>query len=77
MVRLFLVWPFCKFVYSNKKGRIGCGRFIKKSLHAASSGYEKEKKNLYNVLLALAFVFLWLYYRKEMWRICDRFLKRK
>ena len=53
------------------------GRFIQKSLHAAAFGYEKEKKNLYNVLLALAFVFLWLYYRKEMWRMCDRFLKRK
>ncbi len=38
---------------------------------------KKKRKNLYNVLLALAFVFLWLYYRKEMWRMCDRFLKRK
>ena len=36
-----------------------------------------KRKNLYNVLLALAFVFLWLYYREEMWRMCDRFLKRK
>ena len=51
------------------------GRFVQKSLHAAASGYEKEK--IYNVLLALAFVFLWLYYREEMWRMCDRFLKRK
>ncbi len=50
---------------------------FKKSLHAASSDYEKEKKNLYNVLLALAFVYLWLYYRKEMWRICDRFSEKK
>ena len=66
-------WQLCNI----QKERIGWAALFKSHCTRPHPVMKKKRKNLYNVLLALAFVFLWLYYRKEMWRICDRFLKRK
>ena len=60
-----------------KRGGLDAAALFKSHCMRPHPIMKKKRKNLYNVLLALAFVFLWLYYRKEMWRICDRFLKRK
>ena len=60
-----------------KRGGLDAAALFKSHCMRPHPIMKKKRKNLYNVLLALAFVFLWLYYRKEMWRMCDRFLKRK
>ena len=60
-----------------KRGGLDAAAYFKSHCMRPHPIMKKKRKNLYNVLLALAFVFLWLYYRKEMWRMCDRFLKRK
>ena len=66
-------WQLCNI----QKERIGWAALFKSHCTRPHPVMKKKRKNLYNVLLALAFVFLWLYYREEMWRMCDRFLKRK
>ena len=70
---LSVSWQLCNI----QKERIGWAALFKSHCTRPHPVMKKKRKNLYNVLLALAFVFLWLYYREEMWRMCDRFLKRK